>query len=111
MRKRLAAYNGGGCTLAVWTLGICRMTVGCSFWTAIFFEWKRSAVHEQCLAVSSNFLHEVLATLSRGFAILDAFRVAVCYIVLYHLFSFRKYVQDYIVHMDMEIVIFVGIKG
>ena len=31
--------------------------MGCSFWTAIFFEWKPSAV-------SRNFLHEVLATLS-----------------------------------------------
>ena len=31
-------------------------------------------------------------------------------IISYHLFSFRKSVQDYIVHMDMEIIIFVGIK-
>jgi len=33
------------------------------------------------------------------------------HIISYHLFSFRKSVQDYIIHMDMEIVIFVGIKG
>jgi len=32
-------------------------------------------------------------------------------IISYHLFSFCKSVQDYIIHMDMEIVIFVGIKG
>jgi len=31
--------------------------------------------------------------------------------VVYHLFSFRKSLQDYIIHMDMEIIIFVGIKG
>jgi len=31
-------------------------------------------------------------------------------ILLYHLFSFRKSVQDYIIRMDKEIVIFVGIK-
>jgi len=30
---------------------------------------------------------------------------------IYHLFSFHKSVQDYIVHVDMEIIIFVGIKG
>jgi len=30
---------------------------------------------------------------------------------IYHLFSFCKSVQDYIIHMDMEIVIFDGIKG
>jgi len=35
----------------------------------------------------------------------------VSYIISYHLFSFHKSVQDYIIHMDMEIVIFVGIKG
>jgi len=36
------------------------------------------------------------------------------YHTMYHtisVFSFRKSVQDYIVHMDMEIIIFVGIKG
>jgi len=33
------------------------------------------------------------------------------HITPYHLFSFRKSVQDYIIHMGMEIVIFVGIKG
>ena len=33
------------------------------------------------------------------------------HIISYHLFSFRKSVQDYIIHMDMEIVIFVGFKG
>jgi len=32
-------------------------------------------------------------------------------IISYNLFSFRKSVQDYKIHMDMEIVIFVGIKG
>jgi len=32
-------------------------------------------------------------------------------IISYHLFSFHKSVQDYIIHMDMEIIIFVGIKG
>jgi len=31
--------------------------------------------------------------------------------ISYHLFSFRRSVQDYIIHMDMEIIIFVGIKG
>ena len=30
--------------------------------------------------------------------------------ISYHLFSFRKSVQDYIIHMDMEIVIFFEIK-
>jgi len=36
-----------------------------------------------------------------------------CYaavIISYHLFSFRKSVHGYIIQMDMEIVIFVGIK-
>jgi len=33
------------------------------------------------------------------------------FVISYHLFSYRKTVQDYIIHMDMEIVIFVGIKG
>jgi len=33
------------------------------------------------------------------------------YHIIYHLFAFRKSVQDNIVHMDMEIFIFVGIKG
>jgi len=33
------------------------------------------------------------------------------HIISYHLFSFRKSVQDYIIHMDLKIVIFVGIKG
>jgi hypothetical protein len=37
--------------------------------------------------------------------------VCVCVYVSYHLFSFHKSVQDYIIHMDMEIIIFVGIKG
>jgi len=37
-------------------------------------------------------------------------RVRVC-LDIYNLFSFRKFVQDYIIHMDMEIVIFIGIKG
>jgi len=32
-------------------------------------------------------------------------------ITSHHLFSFRKSVEDYVIHMDMEIVIFVGIKG
>jgi len=32
-------------------------------------------------------------------------------IISYHLFSFHKSIQDYIIHMDMEIIIFVGIKG
>jgi hypothetical protein len=32
------------------------------------------------------------------------------HVTSYHLFSFRKSVQDYIIHMDMEIVIFVGIS-
>ena len=32
------------------------------------------------------------------------------YIISYHLFSFHRSVQDYIIHMDMEIVIFVGIN-
>ena len=30
---------------------------------------------------------------------------------IYNLFSFCKSIQDYIIHMGMEIVIFVGIKG
>jgi len=38
-------------------------------------------------------------------------QVSVEGIISYHLFSFRKSVRDYIIHMDMEIVIFVGIKG
>jgi len=33
------------------------------------------------------------------------------YHIIHHLFSFCKSVQDTIIHMDMEIVIFVGIKG
>ena len=33
------------------------------------------------------------------------------HIIPYHSFSFPKSIQDYIIHMDMEIVIFVGIKG
>jgi len=32
------------------------------------------------------------------------------FITAHHLFSFRKSVEDYVVNMDMEIVIFVGIK-
>ena len=32
------------------------------------------------------------------------------HIISYHLFSFRRSIQNYIIHMDMEIVIFVGIK-
>ena len=36
---------------------------------------------------------------------------AISYRIIYHLFSFCKSVQDVIIHMDMEIVIFVGIKG
>jgi len=36
-------------------------------------------------------------------------RILLSYIISYHLFSFRKFVQDYIVHT--EIFIFVGIKG
>ena len=35
----------------------------------------------------------------------------VSYIISYHLFSFHKSARGYIIHMDMEIVIFVGIKG
>jgi len=45
--------------------------LGCSFWTAIFYEWKLSTA-------TSNFPHEVLATLSvtsLSSAILDAIRV------------------------------------
>ena len=34
----------------------------------------------------------------------------IIYPISYHLFSFCKFIQDYIIHMDMEIVIFVGIK-
>ena len=34
-----------------------------------------------------------------------------CHITSYNLFSFRKSVQDYTIHMDREIVIFIGIKG
>jgi len=33
------------------------------------------------------------------------------HIISYHLVSFHKSVQDYIIHMDMEIVIFVGLNG
>jgi len=33
------------------------------------------------------------------------------HIISCHLFSFCKSVQDYIIHVDMEIVIFVAIKG
>jgi len=33
------------------------------------------------------------------------------YYILYHLFSFCKSIQNYIIHMDMEIIIFVGIQG
>ena len=33
------------------------------------------------------------------------------HIISHNLFSFRKSVQDYIIHMDVEIVVFVGIKG
>jgi hypothetical protein len=33
------------------------------------------------------------------------------YLISYHLFSFRKSVQDYIIHTYMEIIIFDGIKG
>ena len=32
-------------------------------------------------------------------------------VFIYYLFSFRKFVQNYTDHIDMEIVIFVGIKG
>jgi hypothetical protein len=35
----------------------------------------------------------------------------VSYIISYHLFSFRKSLEDNIIHMDVEIVIFVGSKG
>ena len=35
----------------------------------------------------------------------------ISFIISYHLFSFCKSVQDYIIHMDLEIIIFVGIKG
>jgi len=34
--------------------------------------------------------------------------------IIYHiiyLFSFRKSIQDYIIHIDMEIIIFVRIEG
>ena len=33
------------------------------------------------------------------------------HIISYHLFSFRKSLEDNIIHMDVEIVIFVGSKG
>ena len=33
------------------------------------------------------------------------------FVVSYHLFYFRKSVEDYVVNVDMKIVIFVGIKG
>jgi len=39
------------------------VTVGCGFYTAVFSEWNSSSVLELSLAVSSNFLHVVLATL------------------------------------------------
>ena len=65
-------------------------------------------------AISSNFLHQELAILSvtsLGSAILDVIRLAV--MISYHniSFLFRKFAQDYIVHMDMEIVIFGVING
>ena len=34
----------------------------------------------------------------------------ILFIISYRLFSFRRSVQDYIIHIDMEIIIFVGIK-
>ena len=84
--------------------------MGCGFCTVIFCEWNSSAVLKLCLALSSNFLHGVLATLSvtsSGTAILDA--IEQLFIIWYHniYILFGKSVQDYIVHMDMEIVIFV----
>jgi len=33
------------------------------------------------------------------------------HIISYNLFSFCKSVQDYVIHMDMETIIFVGIRG
>jgi len=33
------------------------------------------------------------------------------HIKLYHIFSFHRSVQDYINHMDMEISIFLGLRG
>jgi hypothetical protein len=33
------------------------------------------------------------------------------YHISYHLFSFHKSIQDYIIRMNIEIVIFVGING
>ena len=36
---------------------------------------------------------------------------SVSYHISYHLFSFHRSVQDYIIRMDMEIIVFVGIKG
>ena len=68
--------------------------MGCSFWTAIFCERKRSTV-------SSNFLHEVLTTLSvtsNSTAILDALVVAalsgaIYFSVIRQYFAiYRKYI-------------------
>jgi len=47
----------------------------------------------------------------RGFSVKVDTEETRLVVFIYHLFSFRKSVQDYIVHVDMEIVIFVGIKG
>ena len=42
--------------------------------------------------------------------ILEAKVLSWFHIISYHLFSFRRSVQEYKIHMDMEIVTFLGIK-
>jgi len=78
----------------MWKVGICRVTVGCSFWKAIFFEREISVVDYLRLAVSSSFLHEVLANLSpnlRMSAMLDNVIVGyVCDAICCTLFSFIR---------------------
>jgi len=36
---------------------------------------------------------------------------SISYHIIYHLFSFHRSVQDYIIHVDVEIIIVAGIKG
>jgi len=49
----------------------------------------------------------ILLSLPHVEAKLSTFRAkkVMSYVISYHLFSFRKSLQDYVIHMDMEIVI------
>jgi len=85
-----------------------------------YYEWQKSNTNVRSLAME---LKEELCSTGSTFVwrkqecnLGEITKIVKDVIILkvkmlsYHLFSFCKSVRDYIIHMDMEIVIFVGLK-